>query len=63
MLGTPVTDAEGLYRCTVLSVPVEDVGIGLIRSTVDRGQSTDAAPVTVLYTFLRLYDYVLQDIL
>ena len=59
-VGTPVTDADWLYRCTVLSVPVEDVGIGLIRSAVDKGQSTDAAPVTeslVLYTFLRLYEY------
>ena len=59
-MGTPATDADWLYRCTVLSVPVEDVGIGLIRSAVDRGQSTDATPVTeslVLYTFLHLYDY------
>ena len=57
---TPVPDADWLYRCAVLFVPVGDVRIGYIKSAVDRGQSTDAAPVTeslVLYTFLRLYDY------
>ena len=57
---TPVPDADWLYRCAVLFVPVGDVRIGYIKSAIDRGQSTDAAPVTeslVLYTFLRLYDY------
>ena len=52
---TPVPDADWLYRC---AVPF--VRIGYIKSAVDRGQSTDAAPVTeslVLYTFPRLYDY------
>ena len=43
---TPVPDADWLYRCAVLFVPVGDVRIGYIRSAVDRGQSTDAAPVT-----------------
>ena len=59
-MGTPVTDADCLYGRTVIFVPVENVRIGDIRSTVDRGQSTDAAPVTeslVSYTFLRLHDY------
>ena len=59
-MGTPATDADWLYGCAVLFVPVEDVRIGHIRSAVGRGQSTDAAPVTeslVLYTLLRLYDY------
>ena len=57
---TPVPDADWLYRCTVRFVPVGDIRIGYLRSAVDRGQSTDAAPVTeslVLYTLLRLYNY------
>ena len=59
-VGTSVTNADWLYGCAVLFVPVEDVRIGHIKSAVGRGQSTNAAPVTeslVLYTFLRLYDY------
>ena len=59
-MDTPVPDADWLYRCAVLFVPVGDVRIGCIKSAVDRGQSTDALPVTeslVLYTFLCLYDY------
>ena len=56
-VGAPVTDADWLYGCVVLFVPVEDVRIGYIKSAVGRGQPTDAALVTeslVLYTFLRL---------
>ena len=44
-MGTPVTDADWLYGRGVLFVPVDNVRIGDIRSAVDRGQSTDAAPL------------------
>ena len=45
-MGAPVTDADWLYGCAVLFVPVEDVRIGNIKSAVGRGQSTDADPGT-----------------
>ena len=32
---TPVPDADWLYRCAVRSVPVGDIRIGYLRSTID----------------------------
>ena len=61
---TPVPNADWLHRCAVLFVPVGDVRIGYIKSAVDRGQSTDAAPVTESYIrFFASTIIVLQDIL
>ena len=41
-------------------IPVRDIRIDYLRDPVDRGQSTDAAPLTellVFYTLLHLYNY------
>ena len=41
-------------------IPVGDIRIDYLRDPVDRGQSTDATPLTellVLYTLLHLYNY------
>ena len=43
---TLVPDADWLYRCAICLVPVGDIRIGYLRSAVDSGQFTDAAPVT-----------------
>ena len=43
-----------------VSSRVGDIRIDYLRDTVDRGQSTDAAPLTellVFYTLLHLYNY------
>ena len=45
---TPVRDADWLVECSVGLSPVGDIRIEYIRDPVDRGQSTDAAPLTEL---------------
>ena len=57
---TPVCDADWLVEYSVGVSPVGDIRIGYLRDSVDRKQSTDAAPLTellVFYTLLHLYDY------
>ena len=57
---TPVCDADWSVVCSVGFIPVGDIRIDYLRDPVDRGQSTDAAPLPellVLYTLLHLYNY------
>ena len=57
---TPVRDADWSVECSVGLIPVGDIRIEYIRDPVDRGQSTDAAPLTELldfYTLLHVYNY------
>ena len=56
---TPVRDADWSVECSVGLSPVGDIRIEYIRDPVDRGQSTDAAPLTELldfYTLLHVYN-------
>ena len=58
-LDTSVHDADWLTGCSVGLSPVGDIRIEYIRDPVDRGQSTDAAPLTELlhfYTLLHIYN-------
>ena len=55
---TSVHDADWSDECTVVLSPVGDIRIDYIGDPVDRGQSTDAAPLTELldfYTLLHIY--------
>ena len=57
-LDTSVRDADWSVECSVGLSPVGDIRIEYIRDPVDRGQSTDAAPLTELldfYTLLHVY--------
>ena len=57
---TPVRDADWSVEYSVGLIPVGDIRIDYLRDTVDRGQSTDAAPLSellVFYTLLHLYNY------
>ena len=56
----PVREADWSIRYSVGPIPVGDIRIDYLRDPVDRGQSTDAAPLTDLllfYTLRRLRDY------
>ena len=58
-LDTSVRDADWSVECSVGLSPVGDIRIEYIRDPVDRGQSTDAAPLTELldfYTLLHVYN-------
>ena len=57
---TPVRDADWSVEYSVGPIPVGDTRIDYLRDPVDRGQSTDAAPLTELllfYTLRRLRNY------
>ena len=57
---TPVRDADWSVEYSVGLIPVGDIRIDNLRDPVDRGQSTDAAPLTellVFYMLLHLYNY------
>ena len=57
---TPVRDADWSVEYSVGLIPVGDIRIDYLRDPVDRGQSTDAAPLTELllfYTLRRLRNY------
>ena len=57
---TPVRDADWSVEYSVGLIPVGDIRIEYIRDPVDRGQSTDAAPLTellIFYTLLHVYNY------
>ena len=57
---TPVRDADWSVEYSVGLIPVGDIRIDYLRDPVDRGQSTDATPLTellVFYTLLHLYNY------
>ena len=57
---TPVRDADWSVECSVGLIQVGDIRIEYLRNPVDRGQSTDAAPLTKLldfYTLLHIYNY------
>ena len=59
-MDTPVHDADWSVEASVGLSLVGDIRIGYLRDPVDRGQSTDAAPLTellVFYTLHHLYDY------
>ena len=58
-LDTSVRDADWLDECSVVLNPVGDIRIEYIGDPVDRGESTDAAPLTELldfYTLLHIYN-------
>ena len=58
-LDTSVRDADWSDECSVGLRPVGDIRIEYIGDPVDRGQSTDAAPLTELldfYTLLHIYN-------
>ena len=58
-LDTSVRDADWSDECSVVLSPVGDIRIEYIGHPVDRGQSTDAAPLTELldfYTLLHIYN-------
>ena len=58
-LDTSVRDADWSDECSVVLSPVGDIRIEYIGDPVDRGQSTDAAPLTELldfYTLLHIYN-------
>ena len=58
-LDTSVCDADWSDECSVGLSPVGDITIEYIGDPVDRGQSTDAAPLTELldfYTLLHIYN-------
>ena len=58
-MDTPVRDADWSVECSVGLSPVGDIRIVYIRDPVDRGQSSDAAPLTELfdfYTLLHVYN-------
>ena len=57
---TSVRDADWSVEYLVGPIPVGDIRIDYLRNPVDRGQSTDAAPLTELllfYTLRRLRNY------
>ena len=59
-MNTPVRDADRSVEYSVGLIPVGDIRIEYIRDPVDRGQSTDAAPLTdllIFYTLLHVYNY------
>ena len=61
---TPVRDADWSVEYSVGPIPVGDIRIDYLRDPVDRGQSTDAAPLTELllfYTLVVSIIIVLQD--
>ena len=60
---TPVRDADWSVEYSVGLIPVGDIRIDYLRDPVDRGQSTDAAPLTELLVFYMLLHIVLQDLL
>ena len=51
---TPVRDADWSVEYSVGIIPVGDIMIDYLRDPVDRGQSTDAAPLTQLLLFCTL---------
>ena len=53
-LHTPVRDADWSAEYSVGVIPVGAIRIGYLRDPVDRGQSTDAAPLTELFIFYTL---------
>ena len=58
-LDTSVRDTDWSDECSVGLSPVGDIRMGYIGDSVDRGQSTDAAPLTELldfYTLLHIYN-------
>ena len=58
-MDTPVCDADWSVEYSVGFIPVGDIRIEYLRDPVDRGQSTDAAPLTellIFYTLLHLYN-------
>ena len=58
-MDTPVRDADWSVECSVGLSPVGDIRIEYIKDTVNRGQSTDATPLTELldfYTLLHVYN-------
>ena len=62
----PVRDADWLFEYSVSLIPVGDIRIDYLRDPVDRGQLTDAAPLTELllfYTLRRLRNYSVLDFL
>ena len=50
-MDTPVRDIDWSVEYSVGLIPVGDIRIDYLRDTVDRGQSTDAAPLTELLVF------------
>ena len=59
-MDTPVRDADWSVDYSVGLILVGDIRIDYLRDPVDRGQSTDAAPLTellVFYTLLHLYNH------
>ena len=50
-MDTPVHDADWSVEASVGLSLVGDIRIGYLRDPVDRGQSTDAAPLTELLVF------------
>ena len=58
-LDTSVRDADWSDKCSVVLSPVGDIRIEYIGDPVDRGQSTDVAPLSELldfYTLLHIYN-------
>ena len=58
-MDTPVRDADWSVEYSVGVIPVGAIRIGYLRDPVDRGQSTDAAPLTellIFYTLLNFYN-------
>ena len=56
---TPVCDADWSVEYLVSVIPVGAIRIGYLRDPVDRGQSTDDAPLTellIFYTLLHFYN-------
>ena len=54
---TSVLVSDWPAECAASYIPAGNARIGYIRRAVDRGQSTNAAPVTGLLTFLRFFEY------
>ena len=54
---TSVPASDWPAECAASHIPAGNARIGYIRRAVDRGQSTNAAPVTGLLTFLRFFKY------
>ena len=58
-MDSPVRDADWSAEYSVGFIPVGDISIEYLRDPVDRGQSTDATPLTellIFYTLLHLYN-------
>ena len=63
-MDTPVRDADWSVEYSVGLSPVGDIRIGYLRDPLDRGQSTDAGPLTELllfYTLRRLRNYCVAE--